>query len=267
MKSMEYWHYTYEELKELAPKSIAVLPIGAVEQHGRHLPVGTDSLIATEFVRRLQNALGEEEYPALFLPLMPFGKSNEHINFPGTVFLNAETLLAVLKQIGASCKRAGFQKLVILNCHGGNHELIDMATREIRIESGLKTFAVHPLLKILPKDISRFHLSERERRLGIHAGRIETSIIMRIDQGLVREDRMQPDYPEQFEDCRYLDFSEIIPFGWTTDDVSKTGAIGDPTGSNAQDGEAWLSETLTVLREAFWEILRYGENKGESNHE
>ena len=264
MDTMQFWNYSSDEMKEAAKDAIAILPVASVEQHGLHLPLGTDSIIVSEFAKRLKERLVKEGERALFLPLLAYGKSNEHLLYPGTITLTAETFMKVLGEIGASCARAGFQKLVFLNGHGGNHEILDMMTREIRIQTGMQVFALHPLLKIVPRNLAQCNLSlsEREARLGIHAGRVETSIILRIDETLVRKELMREDYPDNFEGCSALDFSETIPFGWMTQDVSKTGTIGNPVGASAEEGTRWLSAVTDALYEAFVDIRNSRASKG-----
>ncbi|MEL7609069.1 MAG: creatininase family protein [Bacillota bacterium] len=256
MDGMQFWDYTSNEMREAAKDAIAILPVASVEQHGPHLPLGTDSIIVSEFAKRLKERLAKGGEQALFLPLLAYGKSNEHLLYPGTITLTAETLMKVLHEIGASCARAGFRKLVFLNGHGGNHEILDLMTREVRIQTGMQVFALHPLLRVMPRNLAEHNLSlcEREARLGIHAGQIETSIILWIDETLVRKELMCEDYPDNFEGCSALDFSETIPFGWMTQDVSKTGTIGNPVRASAEEGGRWLSAVEDALYEAFIDI-------------
>ena len=133
MNSPFLWEHTSNEIRDTARGLIAVQPVASVEQHGPHLPLGTDSMIVSAFAERLRQRFQEEGFPGLFLPLMPYGKSNEHINYPGTITYSAQTFISVLMDIGRSCARAGFKKMVFLNGHGGNHEVLDVVCRELRI--------------------------------------------------------------------------------------------------------------------------------------
>lgn len=256
MQSLDLWEYTSDEVRTLGPGHIIIQPVGSVEQHGPHLPLGTDSMIISTFVQRLKEQFAKDGFPALFLPLMPYGKSNEHLDYPGTITYSMQTFISVLMDIGRSCARAGTKKLVFLNGHGGNHEVLDMITRELRIETGMQVFALHPMLKIMPesKEEQGCQLSDEEAKLGIHAGRIETSVIMHIDPDLVHMDRACCDYPTCFDGLTYIDFSEKVPFGWMTQDVSKTGAIGDPSGAAPTEGDKWLTSVTTALCHAFADI-------------
>ncbi len=262
MKSYSLWDYTSDEIKTMAPNYVAIQPVAAVEQHGPHLPLGTDSLIANAFVEHLRARLQAENFPGLLLPLMPYGKSNEHLNYPGTVTYSAQTYLNVLLDIGRSCARAGFQALVFVNAHGGNRELLDVAVREIRIETGLSAFSIQP--SILPKDRTQMgcEMSPEELRFGIHAGRVETAAILHLHPELVHMEKRKAAYPTCFDGCRYLDFSGKVSRGWMTQDVSETGAVGDPTGSTPEEGAAWLSCVTDELFQALLEIVSFRRTGG-----
>lgn len=218
MNSPFLWKHTSNEIRDTARDLIAIQPVASVEQHGPHLPLGTDSMIVSAFAERLRRRFEEEDFPGLFLPLMPYGKSNEHINYPGTITYSAQTFMSVLMDIGRSCARAGFEKMVFLNGHGGNHEVLDVVCRELRIE---------------------------------------TSVIMRTHPELVREDKMAQDYPACFDGCDYLDFSGKVSYGWMIQDISRNGAVGDPVGSTPEEGERWLASVTDMLYRAFEEIRSF----------
>ncbi len=130
-------HYSTTVIQQLdKERGVVVLPLASIEQHGPHLPVYTDSLIAMEVLRRTI-ALLPEEMLVWCLPLLPYGKSNEHTGFPGTISLTSETLMRVLTEIAESISRSGFKRFVILNAHGGNSELVDVVMRDIREKTGL----------------------------------------------------------------------------------------------------------------------------------
>jgi creatinine amidohydrolase len=131
MTEKRFWaDLTAEEFKELdAARAIAVLPLGAIEQHGPHLPVSVDRDIVDEVVRRSLPLL-KESLSVLFLPTMALGKSNEHIAFPGTLTLSAATLIRAWMEIGDSVARAGLRKLVLFNGHGGNVAAMDIVARD-----------------------------------------------------------------------------------------------------------------------------------------
>ena len=126
--------------EEFAADRIAVLPVAAVEQHGPHLPVGVDTFIAEAYLARVR-ALLPQNSPAVFLPVQAVGASDEHRAFRGTLTLSPETALAAFIEIGESVVRAGIRKLVVINSHGGNVTLIDLAARQLRVRHDM--LAVH----------------------------------------------------------------------------------------------------------------------------
>lgn len=254
MNSLVYWENTSNDIKDLACNAIVIQPVGSVEQHGRHLPLGTDSLINIELTKRLADLLNSKGVKATFLPLIPYGKSNEHLSFPGTISFSAQTFMQILQEIGDSCAKSGFKKLVFLNTHGGNHEIIDFMTREIRIHTGIEVFALHPFIKIVPEKIE---LNPTEERWGIHAGQIETSIILEINEQLVKKELARRDYPEHIFERTYIDFSEKVPFGWLTEDISDSGVVGDPTLASPEQGQQLLESIVEVLSKVMLEIVEY----------
>ena len=172
-------HMSWQEIEALEKnEGVVILPIGAVEQHGPHLPTETDSLIITHMVDAMLLQL-PDHVRAWALPPLNYGKSNEHINFPGTMTLSANTLSAVLHDIGASVRRAGFRRLAFMNGHGGNVAVLEAAARDIRIASGLICFCMQPGLYME----APFDITPEEARYGFHAGDLETSLILAIDPG------------------------------------------------------------------------------------
>ena len=254
MDSYFLWDYTSDEIRALAPECVAIQPVASVEQHGPHLPLGTDSMIVEEFARRLRERFQKENCPALFLPLMAYGKSNEHINYPGTITYSAQTFMDVLMDVGRSCARAGFRKLVFLNAHGGNFEVLDVMAREIRIETGMYVFSIQP--SRLPSDRTKMGcaMTPDELRYGIHGGLAETSAILHVRPELVKRENFRESYPTCFEGCGYVDFSGKVSFGWMTKDVSNTGAVGNPVGATAEQGEQWFDHLTAELYQAFVEL-------------
>src|SRR5271154_7420083 len=166
-------YLNWKQVDALPRESILlVLPTAAIEQHGHHLPLATDTLI-NNFL--LGHALAKLPPNLSVSPLPPvhYGKSNEHLGFPGTLSVTATTFMAVLHDIGASLAAAKFQKLVLYNTHGGNTALIDVMARDLRAEFGLRTFALHG-----SGGISFEGLSPQERAYGFHAGEVETALLL-----------------------------------------------------------------------------------------
>src|SRR3954468_23607322 len=171
-------------MEEFSAGHIAVLPVAAVEQHGPHLPVGVDTYIAQAYLARVR-ALLPEGSPAIMLPVQAVGASDEHKAFPGTLTLSPETALRAFIEIGESIARAGIRKLVIINSHGGNLAIIDLAARQLRVRHNV--LAVHCSWGRFGYPDGLFGPSEYTH--GIHGGDIETSIMLAVYPELVRREK------------------------------------------------------------------------------
>ena len=225
--------------EEFSRARIAVLPVAAVEQHGPHLPVGTDTYIAEAYLARVRTLLPENS-PIAFLPVQQVGASDEHRAFRGTLTLSLETALAVFIEIGESVQRAGINKLVIINSHGGNIALIDLAARQLRVR--LNMLAVHASWGRFGYPEGLF--SEAERTHGIHGGDIETSIMLAAYPDLVVAEKIANFAPSTIameRDYEYLRADFPAGFGWMTQDLHASGAVGDASLATAEKGEAALA--------------------------
>lgn len=217
---------------------IAVLPVAAVEQHGPHLPVGVDTLIAEAYLARVR-ALLPQNSPALILPVQAIGASDEHKAFPGTLTLSPETALRAFTEIGESVARAGIRKFIFINSHGGNLTIIDLAARQLRVRHDM--LAVHCSWGRFGYPEGLF--SEGERTHGIHGGDIETSIMLAAYPDLVRRDNIADFKPATYamdRDYKYLRADFPAGFGWMTQDLHASGAVGDALLATAEKGEAVL---------------------------
>jgi creatinine amidohydrolase/Fe(II)-dependent formamide hydrolase-like protein len=227
---------------------VVILPIGAIEQHGHHMPLVTDALIAGKAVELALNAL-PEDVPAWVLPTMPFGKSNEHVGFPGTIMLTAHTLLSFCHDVARSVAAAGFTRLMFVNGHGGNKALLEMAARDIRAELGLMTFVVMPPSLT---EADRAALPAAEQRFGIHAGTVETALILADSPELVKMEQASVHYPAFTSDKVHL--TAMPNVAWLSRDWSPKGHFGDATAATADMGERyWHNITqglAAVIRDA-----------------
>src|SRR5271155_4501985 len=138
--SRNFAYLTWKQVDRLAREdTLLVLPTAAIEQHGHHLPLATDTLINNYMLGKALE-LGPAELPVYALPPICYGKSNEHIGFPGTMSVSASTFMAVIRDLGASVAASGFKKLALYNSHGGNTSRVDVMARDLRAEFGLRTF-------------------------------------------------------------------------------------------------------------------------------
>ncbi len=250
--STKFWaEMTWTDFRDADMASaIAVLPVAAIEQHGPHLPVGVDTFIMEGYLRAAVARL-PADLPALFLPVQAIGKSNEHLEFPGTLTFSAETVIRAWREIGESVHRAGVRKLVIVNSHGGNIPPLDIVARELRVRLGML---------VVVASWSRFGYPEGlygpdEKVHGIHAGEAETSLMMAFRPELVRHDAVRNFVPNSIaiaEDFAWLRVTQPIGFGWMAQDVSAAGAMGDAASATAEKG----SVTADSGAAAFIDLLR-----------
>jgi creatinine amidohydrolase len=232
--------------------TLLILPTAAIEQHGHHLPLATDILI-NNFL--LGHALAKlpAELPVYALPPVHYGKSNEHIGFPGTLSVSAATFMAVLRDIGASLSSAGFQKLVLYNTHGGNTSLIDVMARDLRAEFGLRAFALHG-----SGGVAFEGLSEQERAYGFHAGEVETALLLAAAPEFVDRSAYTVNYIADVAKPELLK-PENAPatFAWLTRDIAESGVMGDPRPATAENGMRWLDQAATRLAAALQAMACY----------
>ncbi len=231
-------------------KVIAVLPVAAVEQHGPHLPVGVDWFINEGYLRRAAERV-PPDLPVLFLPVQAIGKSNEHIEYPGTLTFSMATVVAAWTEIGESVARAGCRKLVFMNSHGGNVAVLAAVVRELRVRCNM--LAVHAGWHTLGYPDGLFPPEERAH--GIHGGDAETSLMLAEKPATVKmsEARNFVSAAVGIErEFARLRVTQPIGIGWMANDLHPLGAAGDASKGTAEKGEACFDHGV----EAFIALLR-----------
>jgi len=242
-------------MQEFSRARIAVLPVAAVEQHGPHLPVGTDTYIAEAYLARVR-ALLPADLSVAFLPVQQVGASDEHRAFHGTLTLSPQTALATFIEIGESVHRAGINKLIIINSHGGNIALIDLAARQLRVRHGM--VAVHTSWGRFGYPEGLF--TDAEHTHGIHGGDIETSIMLAAYPDLVRREKIANFVPATYAmelDYKHLRADLPVGFGWMTQDLNASGAVGDASLATAEKGEAAVAHGARGFVELLRDVERF----------
>jgi creatinine amidohydrolase len=241
-----------EVSERLTERSIVVQPLGAIEQHGPHLPFSTDAVVATAVAEAAIDEFGDE-VDAWLLPTLSYTKSNEHAWSAGTIWLSASTLLSVLDDIGRCIALTPARRLVFLNGHGGNSALINVANREVRLAHGLMTFLAHPGL---PADQGGTSPAD-EIGMGVHGGAEETSLMLHLAPHLVRMDLGERRIPEGMAANQHVRFGGRVSFGWLSNDFFPDGYIGDPTTATAEHGKTLFEGAVRGFGEALREISTF----------
>jgi creatinine amidohydrolase len=250
-----YWaYYTWQEIDALAKQdrnATAVLNVGAVEQHGPHLPLITDTLVGMEVLGRALARL-PDDVTVLALPPTTFGKSVEHITFPGTLTFSGDTLRMVLRDLAMSVSRSGFTKLVLLGSHGGNVGTTDDFFRDLRMETELRVF------KIFLGGIGQVPglVAPDEAAIALHSGDSETSLVRHLAPELVHMDRAEGYVFDPTPDIGYSFKGHDVIEAWVAADLSKTGAIGNPHRSSVDKGRQMCEAKAARLAELLEAIYR-----------
>ena len=233
-----------EVAQRLRETSILCLPIGAIEQHGGHLPLNTDVIVAEELTRRIIARWGEE-LDLWQLPTVSIGLSREHDWAPGTLSLTTQSFVALLRDMARDLVRAlPARNLAIVNGHGGNRGILDNLIRDFAGDFWLNACVIHP-----------FDLSKAETSADVHGGKSETSVMLALAPQLVRRDMIAPaSSPPDTEAVAALIFDRGVSFPWRTDDprLTANGVIGDAHAASPELGQAIVdsvvAETRGVLR-------------------
>ena len=239
---------TRDESRTIARDGVLILPVGATEQHGPHLPVGTDAM-GVEYVARAAAAALVDRFPIAVAPTLWYGSSPHHIPFGGTMSLDAGTFLAVLMDLGRSLAQASFRRLFIVNGHGGNHELIGVAARDLALQEDLEVAACS-WWALAFDELASAGAGEIGRLPG-HAGAFESSIVLALDASLVREPRPhRPDWSSPIMSTVNASLRIERPGSWQAID----GFTDSPSNGTAELGRAFLKTGTDKLVAAVTEF-------------
>ena len=219
-------------------RCVAVLPVGAVEQHGPHLPLGTDSYIAEGIVALALRRVADD-VPVLLLPTQAIGHSPEHGDFHGTLSHEAETLLAAWTELGAGLHRSGIRKLVIFNAHGGQPQVVDLVAQRLRARLGMLVVRANYMTWPLPDGL----IDAEEQAHGHHGGMVETSIMLALHPERVRLAQAR-DFASSARELagrhRRFGHGGRLGFAWQAQDLNPAGVVGNAAGASATVGKALL---------------------------
>ncbi|NJL36834.1 MAG: creatininase family protein [Leptolyngbyaceae cyanobacterium SM1_4_3] len=249
-------YLTWTDVQAMPDKANVVLlqPVGAIEQHGPHLPLIVDAAIGVAVLGKALEKLNPE-IPAYALPPLYYGKSNEHWHFPGTITLSAQTLIATLTEVAESVYRAGFRKLVLLNSHGGQPQVMEIVARDLHQQH--EDFMVFPLFTWRVPHCAGEFLSPKEKELGIHAGDAETSLMLSVLPDQVHMEKAVAEYPHGLPEESLLSMEGKLPFAWTTRDLSQSGVLGDPTVATKEKGDRLLDSVSDGWVQVIQDIYKF----------
>ena len=242
-------------------RCIAVLPVAAIEQHGPHLPLNVDAMLVEGVIAAALPQL-PADLPVLFLPTQAVGLSPEHAAFAGTLSLKAETVIRLWTDLAESVAATGIKKIVLLNSHGGQVGLLDVVARDLRARLGLLVYSVSwfnlPLLDEGGASVSSLFSAE-EHRFGIHAGEIETSMMLALkpDQvDMTKAQNFRSTAQDRAEKFPILGDGKSAKLAWQMQDYNRHGAVGNAAAASAEKGQAVLNAAGRSLAKLLIEIDR-----------
>ncbi|MEO9901814.1 creatininase family protein [Nisaea sp.] len=254
-------HLTTVDVAALDPaRAIAILPVGAIEQHGPHLPLATDILISEGILAAAAEHVAPD-IDLLQLPSQSVGLSPEHMSFAGTLSHEAETLLASWTETGLSVAAAGLRKLIILNSHGGQPQIVDLATQRLRTEVGMLAVRANSFRFDLPPDL----IAKEEQAFGLHGGQIETALMLALHPDLVRRDKIA-NFPnkaaERTRTAKRLGLSGAGGYAWNAEDLNPGGATGNASLATKEQGATLLSAYAGQLAELIVDVADWPLTEG-----
>jgi creatinine amidohydrolase len=236
-------------------KTIAILPIASTEQHGPHLPISTDVTIGNSMLAALREQL-PDHLAVLVLPTQEIGKANEHVYGPGTLSLGAEILIPAWTAIGTKVAEAGLRKMIIMNSHGGNVDIMNIVSRELRVRCAMAVIATQWSRFGIPAGLC----SERELKFGIHGGDMETSLMLYFRPDLVRMDKAQ-DFVSNAEwmqsNFKHIQPVAPHPLAWIAHDLNVHGVVGDASIATAEKGRIICRHQVEGFIELLEDLTSY----------
>ncbi|CAF1116547.1 unnamed protein product [Rotaria sordida] len=254
-----YSYLTWHDIDKMPNKANVILiqSIGAIEQHGAHLPLITDAAIGLQVIGKTLEQFSPEDKPVVYvLPPQHAGRSTEHISFPGTISLSATTLTNLLMDIGESVYRSGFRKLIFFNSHGGQPQIMETVARDLR--QRYSDFILFPIFVWHLPNVGQTLVTPHEFKYGIHAGDIETSLMLTILRKYVRMNLAEKEYPSTLiSERNLLGIEGGLAYAWVTKDLSQSGVIGDPTGATQDKGDQILDSLVASFKKLLEEIHEF----------
>lgn len=244
------------EFPELDPDStVAIFPLASTEQHGPHLPISTDVTIGNGMLAEVRRQL-PDDMSVLVLPTQEVGKANEHIHGPGTLSLPAELLIQVWTTIGLKVAEAGIRKMVLVNSHGGNLDLMGIVARELRVRANMAVAATQWGRFGTPEGM----ISDREKAFGIHGGDVETSLMLHFRPDLVNMERAENFVSKaewQKENFKYLQPLPPHALAWIAHDMNPNGVVGDAASGTADKGRLIAEHQAAGFIELLKDVIAY----------
>lgn len=253
MRRLDWAEYRTTEYAAIdLMRTIAIMPTAAIEQHGPHLPVGVDMMIAEGLLARLRKTC-PADLDIRILPVQAVGKSNEHLHAPGTLTLSAENALSIWTEIGLSVARAGVRKIVIVNSHGGNLDLISILARELRVQAGMLAVKCQWGSFGQPEGM----YPPDELAFGIHGGDVETSLMLAFRPDLV-DMAAARDFRSSAQGGAISPIG-AVSYGWISSDLNPAGTVGNAAIATPEKGQAtaahYVDGFVALLRKVAAEAL------------
>ena len=254
-----YWaELRFTDFARIDPEAtVAVLPVAAVEQHGPHLPLNVDTALVDGVIAAALPHLPTDA-PVLVLPTQQVGLSPEHERFAGTLTLSPATLIALWTELGACVARAGVRKLLLFNSHGGQVSVMDIVARELRARHGLLVYSASWYSLPQPDAVQALFPPE-EHRFGIHAGDVETSMMLALRPDLVDMAQAQHFHSSSQDRAAHypiLGNGRSAKLGWQMQDYNPQGAVGNAAAATAGKGQAVIGAAAQQLALLLQEMVR-----------